>query len=92
MNRFRKMLTGIGIAFVILVGIILVLNFRSQPAAIGVTGGRLAACPRSPNCVSTQTDQPEKKMEPLKFIGSVDQTREKIKSILKSMSRTRLVA
>ncbi len=85
------MFVGIGIAFVILIGVILVLNFRSQPAAIGVTDGKLAACPQSPNCVSTQTDQPEKQMEPLEFTGSTDQTREKIKAILESMPRTRLV-
>jgi len=91
MKRLRKMLIGTGIAFVILVGVILVLNSRSQPAAIGVTDGKLAACPQSPNCVSTQTDQSEKQMESLKFTGSVDQTREKIKAILKSMLRTRLV-
>ncbi len=86
------MLIGIGIAFVVLIGIILVLNSRSQPAAIGITDGKLAACPQSPNCVSTQTDQPEKQMEPLGFTDSVDQTREKIKAILESMPRTRLVA
>ncbi len=91
MNRYHKMLIGIGIAFVILVGVIFVLNFRSQPAAIGVTDGKLAACPQSPNCVSTQTDQPEKKMEPLKFAGSAEQAMGEIKTILKSMPRTRLV-
>ncbi len=85
------MLVGFGIVFAIFVGVLLVLNSKSKPAAIGVTDGKLAPCPQSPNCVSTQTDQPEKQMASLKFTGSADEAREKIIAILKSMPRTRLV-
>ncbi len=85
------MLFGFVVLFSIILGVILVLNFRSEPAGIGLKDGRLAPCPESPNCVSTQTDQPEKKMEPLKFSGSAGKAREKIVAVLESLPRTRLV-
>ncbi len=58
----------------------------------GISNGRLPACPASPNCVSTQSDDPGKKMDPLPFKGSLEQSRQRIIDIVHSMKRTKLVA
>ncbi|WP_181349311.1 DUF1499 domain-containing protein [Thalassobacillus sp. CUG 92003] len=49
---------------------------------------RLAACPTSPNCVSTlEMEEHKKKMMPLPFIGGLDQTKEAVKTIIKKWLR-----
>ncbi|MFC7320116.1 DUF1499 domain-containing protein [Halobacillus campisalis] len=55
---------------------------------LGVKEGELAPCPKSPNCVSTNTDQRDKLMEPLPFVQSKDTTKTAIKSIIAKMGRS----
>ncbi|MGP4076518.1 DUF1499 domain-containing protein [Halobacillus sp. K22] len=55
---------------------------------LGVKDGSLAECPNSPNCVSTQTEQSDKYMEPLPFHGDLNSTKEILKKVLKEMDRT----
>lgn len=57
-------------------------------AYIGVKNGRLSDCPSSPNCVSTQTDQEEKKMKPLPFSKDLETTKSLIKEVLNERPRT----
>ncbi|MCA1012167.1 DUF1499 domain-containing protein [Halobacillus halophilus] len=57
---------------------------------LGVKDGRLAECPNSPNCVSTQTDQSDKQMEPLPFHGDLNSTKETLKKVLQEMERTKV--
>ncbi|MGR9050995.1 DUF1499 domain-containing protein [Halobacillus faecis] len=57
-------------------------------AYIGVKNGRLSDCPNSPNCVSTQTDQEEKKMTSLTFSKDMETTKSLIKEILSERQRT----
>ena len=52
---------------------------------------QLKPCPESPNCVSTQTDQPKKKREPIAFTGSPAAALEKLKRVVGNMPRTSLV-
>lgn len=54
----------------------------------GVKDGRLADCPQSPNCVSTQTNQTDKKMNPLRFSKDLETTKRLVKEVLNQMERT----
>ena len=58
---------------------------------LGVTGGTLAPCPDSPNCVSTQSKHTRHAMKPLPFLQTRESTRERILSILKGIERTTIV-
>lgn len=40
---------------------------RTRPDNLGVNQGRLAICPNSPNCVSTQAVREQQRVEPLAF-------------------------
>ncbi|PHI18250.1 hypothetical protein CEQ90_18870 [Lewinellaceae bacterium SD302] len=51
----------------------------------------LKPCPESPNCVSTQTSQEKKKMQPLKYTGELPAALAKLKSVVEEMSRTKLI-
>jgi len=58
---------------------------------IGMMEGKLAPCPDSPNCVSTQSEEKGHAMKPLPFLQTREASREKILSILKDMKRTEIV-
>ncbi len=62
-----------------------------QPDNLGVTNGQLAACPDSPNCVSTQTGNEEQRMDPLTFTGTVEAAQARILAILGEMERTTVI-
>ncbi|MEM6396679.1 MAG: DUF1499 domain-containing protein [Bacteroidota bacterium] len=51
----------------------------------------LKACPSSPNCVSTQTNQPKKRMPALTFESSAEEAQEQLKAMIADMPRTKLL-
>src|SRR3954470_16979177 len=50
--------------------------FARRPDNLGVKDGKLAACPASPNCVSSQAEDAEHRAEPLRFQGEPAQAGE----------------
>jgi uncharacterized protein (DUF1499 family) len=57
---------------------------------LGVHEGRLAACPETPNCVSSQA-KGRCRVAPLTFTGSASLAMARLKQILASLPRTRIV-
>ena len=51
----------------------------------------LPPCRRTPNCVSTQTDDPGKLMEPIPYSGPLAAARERLVAVLRALPRTRIV-
>ena len=76
-------------------GLMMALILTSTACAsvenIGMTEGKLAPCPDSPNCVSTQSEEKGHAMKPLPYLQTREASREKILSILKGMKRTEIV-
>ncbi|WP_075083577.1 DUF1499 domain-containing protein [Mariniblastus fucicola] len=63
----------------------------ARPSHLGLHGGKLAAVPDSPNCVSSMTDQEPFFMEPIDVTG-VDQPLEKLKQkIAAEIPRSELI-
>jgi len=60
------------------------------PASLGVTAGRLAPCPGSPNCVSSQATD-EQRVEPLRYDGDAAPARARLLEVLNGMDRARVV-
>ncbi len=61
-----------------------------KPGNLGVKNGRLATLPDSPNCVSSQTDVAEKRLDPLKMNSS--QPLERLRAVIEeSFPRAQLV-
>jgi uncharacterized protein (DUF1499 family) len=52
---------------------------------------RLAPCPRTPNCVSTQAPPGPKRMDPIPYAGPLAEARERLLRVLRAHPRTRLV-
>ncbi len=64
----------------------------TRPSNLGVRDGRLAPCPKSPNCVSTDSSMDEKhRMEPILYTTSLAEARDRLAEILRGMPRTRVV-
>jgi len=58
---------------------------------LGVDDGRLAPCPNSLNCVSSQSEDPAHRVDPLTFTGSASDARKILIEVVDVMKRTRLV-
>jgi len=78
-----------------LCGLIMALILTSvsgvRGEGLGVMEGKLAPCPDSPNCVSTQSQGKRHAMKPLPFLQTREASRDIILSILKGIKRTTIV-
>lgn len=75
-----------------LIGLFALSMTSTRPANLGVSNGKLAKCPDSPNCVCTHASSDPHKMEPIGFAGDVKDTVEKIKkTVSDNFPRARLV-
>lgn len=61
------------------------------PSHLGVSGGRLAACPDSPNCVGSQGADTRHAIEPLAMRGTAEESLERLRRLVESMPGARLV-
>jgi len=62
------------------------------PSGLGVKQGRLAPCPKSPNCVSSQAGDESHRMDPIPYQASLNEAREQVRGIVLSMPRTKIVS
>ncbi len=77
------------IVYLILVAIAVVILFMAiknikTPAGLGVVDGKLLPLPKSPNAVSSQTEDMDKKVDPFPFKSNLNKTKEGIKKALLS--------
>ncbi len=88
-----KLLTAIAAAGLVLpaLGLAVLSALSRRPANVGVVNGHLAACPNSPNCVSTLADDWEHHLEPLAFNGAAHDALETLKTIVGKLPRTKVV-
>ena len=63
----------------------------SKPENIGVTDGKLASCPASPNCVVSQGGDEEHAIAPIVYVGDRAAARKNLISILGVVPRTKIV-
>ncbi len=62
-----------------------------KPANLGVVNGRLASCPNSPNCVSTQAADADHRIEAIPFDDAPDQAIGRLKTIIGAIPRMKIV-
>ena len=69
----------------------LVVKNSKVPSDLGVINGKLAEMPKSPNAVSSQTDDPEKMVDPFPFRGDLTSSRERIIKILQKLDNIEIL-
>ena len=62
----------------------------ATPAAAGPS--RLSPCPDSPNCVSSQSTDSARFIEPLRYTGNLADARQKLIGLLENAKRVRLIS
>ena len=91
-KRTKGILIKLVSVVVLVVGAWAMMSFFSRkPSNLGVIDGRLAECPASPNCVSTQAADADHRMEPIPFAGSPDETMQRIEAVIAEMTQTKIV-
>jgi uncharacterized protein (DUF1499 family) len=63
----------------------------NRPENIGVKDQRLAPCPDSPNCVSSQATDEKHRIEALRYDGAKEEARERLLKVIKGMERSRII-
>lgn len=88
-----RWLLGLLLLLVILVfatrGVLMM--FALRPDSLGTSEGRLAGCPKSPNCVSTEATDAEHFIKPLQFEGAEDDAIDRLIAVATKMRGTTLI-
>jgi uncharacterized protein (DUF1499 family) len=63
----------------------------SRPTNLGVQEGKLADCPSSPNCVSSQSQDADHQIEPLRYEGTTADAIAALKATIESLPRTKII-
>lgn len=80
-----------GLAWVAVLAMTAGCSGGRPPASLGVTAGRLAPCPGSPNCVSSEAAVAEQRVAPLRYDGAAARARARLLEVLDGMDRARIV-
>jgi uncharacterized protein (DUF1499 family) len=69
------------------------LGLSKRPANLGVTAGRLAPCPSSPNCVSSQADPADTAhfIQPLRYDDPSEIAWARLVRLVSTWPRTRMI-
>jgi uncharacterized protein (DUF1499 family) len=73
------------VLFVISVVLLIVLSCASNPPKVQLVDGKLRPCPSSPNCVSSESDSPSSRVEPLTFTGPPEKAWGDLKETIQGM-------
>lgn len=61
------------------------------PTNLGVQSGQLAPCPSTPNCVSSQSQNAQNKIEPLTYNSSSGEAIANLKTVINSLPKTKII-
>ena len=89
-----KRMIYVVVALVVLlpfVGLVVLRAMSARPQNLGVTEGQLAPCPKSPNCVSSQAEDAQHRIDPLRLVGTPTSAIGQIDGVLSRMARTVVV-
>ena len=65
----------------------------TKPDNLGVNDGKLADCPNSPNCVSSQSPSSDEThfIQPLKYSSTTEKALTDLKNVIESEDRTKMI-
>ena len=87
----KTMWTGLLLPLLAIVALGVLSATSWRPKTLGVRDGRLAPCPDSPNCVSTQTDREDCRMEPMPIVGDPADVYSRLRSVVSAIPRARII-
>jgi uncharacterized protein (DUF1499 family) len=72
-------------------GVLMVFHKAAAGIELGVHDGKLAACPSTPNCVSSQAFDAAHAIEPIIYDTSLADAKSRLRQTISEMPRTRLI-
>jgi uncharacterized protein (DUF1499 family) len=94
MPKIRKRMVYLIVGLVVFLPVIafaVLSALATEPKNLGAVDGRLAACPNSPNCVSTLATDNQHKIDAIEFDGSPDDALRQLKLAIAAISRMKIV-
>jgi uncharacterized protein (DUF1499 family) len=83
---------GVGVTTIGIIAVLAILaRVVKSPANLGVRDGKLAPCSNSPNCDSTQGQDPRHQIDPIPYTTSTAEARAALLHIVRSMERSRII-
>ena len=76
--------------FMLALTFVLTACSTDQTIKTGAANDRLSPCPESPNCVSSLSEDKSHQVEPLTYNVPLEEAREKLISVIKSMKRSEI--
>jgi len=67
------------------------LILAGVPDNLGLNNQLLSPCPGTPNCVSSQENNSQHRIQPITFEGSLELAKERLHRVLNSMRGTRII-
>lgn len=92
--KYKKLLLiipGLILALILISIISLMIQNAKPQVALGIEDGQFHQLPKSPNCVSSQTDQSDKYVEPLPFKEDLTLSRDQVLVALEVYGDIKLV-
>jgi uncharacterized protein (DUF1499 family) len=84
-----KALAGLAAAAIGFIGVRSWAAGAARPATLGLGDGRLAPCPETPNCISSE--RPGARLEPWRFTGPPERARAGLLAAIAHQPRARLI-
>ena len=72
----------ISLAVILLIILVMAVQNARTPSDIGLTAGRLASLPKSPNAVSSQAEDEGKRVSPFPFKENLEESKQSLKHAL----------
>jgi uncharacterized protein (DUF1499 family) len=91
MTRTAIIVSIVAVLLLPIVALALMSLFSRRPPHLGVTDGRLAACPSSPNCVCSQATDKDHQVGSLELADSTAAVIARLKTVVESFSRAKIV-
>lgn len=89
----KRIVLRLARAVVIAVGVLALLSMTgSMPTNLGLSGGKLAPCPDSPNCVSSQATDPRHAIAPFALDRSFGAAKEELRQAAAKLPRAKFIS
>lgn len=79
------------LSLLVFTGIVLSSCSGARPSREAALRGDLPPCPSSPNCVSSQSDDQDHRVDPLRFSGTAAGAMTDLRMVLAGMKRTKIL-
>ncbi len=89
--RRRRLLRRLALVAVVVLAGLFVVSMADSVPTLGLTGGKLAPCPDSPNCVSSAATDPGHSIVPFKLDRSPGAAKEELKQAVARLPRSKLI-